>query len=240
MDALIEAALALVIALALVAVAYKKSFMTASASVAAFAVACVIGILGGIWWEITMLLFPMAAFTATKMRFEEKKANGLQEGKSGERGLWNILGVTVAPLIICILHYFLGTYGYELAIAYISTIAVSTADTLASELGVRDPKVFLITTGKPCERGMNGGVSRYGLFISSVGAIAIGTLGYLMIFQNLSVGMAIPCIAGILGNLMDSVEGAVFENRGLMSKYTVNATSAMIGAGFGFLLALLV
>jgi len=236
-DALVEIVIAVALALALVFVAYKKSFMTPAASVAAFVGAVVTGTLGGIWWEFAFILFPFLAFVATRMRFEEKKAHGLQEGKHGERGLRNILGVTVVPVAICIIHYFTTGFGFELTIAFLSALAVSTADTLASELGVRDPKVFLITTLKPCERGTNGGISRFGLAVSSAGALVFGVLGYLLIFKDFSVWLIVPGIAGIFGNLMDSLEGALFENRGLMSKYTVNASSALLGALFGFVLA---
>ena len=238
MDALVECVIVAVLALALCAVAYRKRFMTLAATAAAFIFACVTGFCGGLFWEITLMLFPAAAFVATKMGFEEKKKAGLQEGDHGERGLLNILGVTMVPTIICLVHFLTDTADFELTVAYVSAIAVSTADTLASELGTRDPKVYMITTGKPCERGMNGGVSRFGLLVSFIGAMVIGLVGMLLITRDVSVWLIIPGIAGMLGNLIDSVEGALFENKGYMSKYSVNATSALIGAIIGFLFAL--
>ena len=240
MDALVEDVIVAVLALALCAVAYHKRFMTAAATVAAFVFACVTGFCGGLLWEITLMLFPAAAFVAPKMSFEEKKKAGLQEGEHGERGILNILGVTMIPTIICLVHYLTDTADFELTIAFISAVAVSTSDTLASELGTRDPKVYMITTGKPCERGMNGGVSRLGLVISFAGAVILGAVGYVLIVQELNIWLIIPGIAGMLGNLIDSLEGALFENRGLMSKFTVNGTSALFGAMIGFTIAMFV
>lgn len=239
MDALPEATLVIVLAVVLSFFAYRKHLMSPAATVAAAISACIIGFCGGIWWEVTMILFPAFAFVATKAHFEEKKAMGLQEGNRGCRGILNILGVILFPTIVSVIYHLTDTADLELTIAFMSALAVSTADTFSSELGVLDPKVYMITTGRPCERGMNGGVSRYGMLVSAIGAGAFAFLGYLIIFQELSFLMLIPWAAGILGNVIDSVEGAVFENRGLMSKYTVNTSSSMIGAMIGFLIAML-
>jgi uncharacterized protein (TIGR00297 family) len=236
-DTIFEAALIIAIAIVLCLFAYHKQLMSPAATVAAAISAIIIGFCGGIWWEVTMILFPAFAFIATKAHFEDKKAMGLQEGNRGCRGLLNILGVILFPTIVSVIYHFTDTADFELTIAFMSALAVSTADTLSSELGVMDPKVYMITTGKPCQRGMNGGVSRYGLLVSAIGAGAFAVLGYLIIFREFSFLMVIPWVAGILGNIIDSVEGAVFENRGLMSKYTVNTSSSMIGAIIGFLIA---
>jgi len=237
-DALIEFAIGLAVAVMLCAFAYRKHLMTASASIAAIIGSAIIVFCGGIFWEIAMLLFPISAFIATKHRIGEKTDLGLQEGSSGERHLLNIIGVFMVPTMISVVYYLTDTAGFELTVAYLSALAVSTADTLSSELGVRDPKVYLITTGKPCERGTNGGVSRYGLTVSTIGAFVFALVAYVLVTGGFDIRFIIPFAAGALGNLIDSVEGAVFENRGLMSKYTVNASSALIGAIIGFLLAL--
>ncbi len=238
MDALIEFVIAVAIAVILCAFAYHKHLMTAGATVAAFAAACIIAWCGGIFWEIAMLLFPISAFMATVFHIQEKKSLGLQEGSSGERHLMNILGVVIVPTIISMVYAFTDTADLELTVAFISAICVSTADTLSSELGVRDPKVYLITTWKPCERGTNGGVSKYGFIVSTTGAFFFALIAYTLASEEIGLMFLVPFIAGVIGNITDSLEGAVFENRGLMSKYTVNASSALIGGIIGFLLAL--
>jgi len=231
-------AIGLVIAVLLCAIAYHKHLMTAWASVAAVVGTGIIVFCSGLCWEIAMLLFPVSAFISTKHRISEKTSLGLQEGSSGERHLLNIIGVFMVPTIISVVYHVTDTADFELTMAYLSALAVSTADTLSSELGVRDPKVYLITTGKPCERGTNGGVSRYGLIVSTVGAFIFSLVAYVLLTKDLDVRFIIPFIAGVLGNLIDSIEGALFENKGWMSKYSVNASSALIGAIIGFILAL--
>ena len=238
MDALIEIAIGLAIAVLLCAFAYHKHLMTAWASVAAGIGSSIIVFCGGLCWEIGMLLFPVSAFISTKYRISEKSSLGLQEGSSGERHLLNIIGVFMVPTIISVVFHATDTADFELTMAYLSALAVSTADTLSSELGVRDPKVYLITTGKPCERGTNGGISKYGLIVSTIGAFIFALVAYVLLTKDFDIRFIIPFIAGVLGNLIDSVEGALFENKGLMSKYSVNASSALIGAIIGFILAL--
>ena len=238
MDALFETALVVVLAIALCAFAYNRRLMTLPATIASAIAACVIGICGNLWWEIAMILFPAFSFVATKSHLDEKEALGVQEGVKGCRALPNILGVILFPTMISVIFCLTDSADLELTIAFLSALAVSTADTLSSELGVRDPKVYMITTGKPCERGMNGGVSRYGLLVSTIGCGIFAFLGYVIIFQEIGLIFLVPWIAGVFGNVIDSVEGAVFENRGLMSKYTVNMSSSLIGAIAGFLLSM--
>lgn len=237
MDATLQSALAIAIAVVLCIVAYKKQLMTPWATLVAFVLAGSSGIICGLEWEIVFILFPLFGFAATLFRFDEKKQKGLQEGKHGERKLLNILGVSIVPFAIVIVSSITSGENFQLAIAFMSAFAVSTSDTLASELGIRDSKVYMITNGRPCEPGTNGGVSRYGLAVSSVGSIVFGVIAYCIMFQEFSVWMLVPGIAGIIGNLMDSVEGALLENKGYMSKYTVNASTSLIGAVIGSLIA---
>ena len=48
--------------------------------------------------------------------------------------------------------------------------------------------------------------------------------------------LLIVVAAGMFGNVMDSVLGAVLENPGYIGKYTNNASTALMGAVFGALL----
>ncbi len=52
--------------------------------------------------------------------------------------------------------------------------------------------------------------------------------------------LLIPCVMGVVGNLLDSVFGAVLENPGHISKYTNNCSTAIIGGLLGLLILALV
>ena len=216
MDAL-EALAILALSAVLSAVAFRRGLLTKDGAAAAFVSACIIGLCGSIWWLLAYLVFPAVAFAATMIDIGKKEEKGLQEGKKGERSALNILGVGLAPAAIALVNLTDSTFGGGdtadlLACAFISAVAVSMADTVSSEIGVLDDKVWMITTMKRTEPGINGGISRLGLLSSLI------------------------AVCGMIGNLLDSVVGAVLENKGLISKYGNNCVTAFAGGAVGFLI----
>ena len=122
------------------------------------------------------------------------------------------------------------------SIMYISTLAVAGSDTIASEIGVRDPKVYMITSFKRVEPGVNGGVSILGTITSIIAALAISILGWIILQNTINPLLLIPFAMGVLGNFLDSLFGSLFENRGYISKYTNNAVTGFIPALIGALI----
>ncbi len=178
-------------------------------------------------------MFTVSGFAATRIGFSKKKAQGLQEGRSGERTWKNVAGVGLAPCVVVVLNAIhpLGDILFD--VAFISTLTVAGADTIASEIGVRDPRVYLITTMERVPPGTNGGVSRLGTAVSTAGALFIAVLGWAIMEHGLSWALLIPFAAGVAGNLLDSVFGTLLEDRGYISKYMNNFSTAMLGAALG-------
>ena len=239
MDRVIELAIIILVPLVLALFAYKKNLMTPWATVTAYVLAEIIGLCTNIWWVIAFFMFPIVAFLATKWKLKEKMELGLQEGKKGERSVLNLLGVGVIPAVIAIVYAMTGSNQDGLAIAFLSAMAVSTSDTVASETGIWAKKTYMITTLKQIEPGPNGGVSLYGFGTSFLGTLLFAFVAYILIFQqfDLSILYALVVVtAGMIGNIMDSVLGAVLENPGYIGKYTNNCSTSLIGAVVGFLL----
>jgi uncharacterized protein (TIGR00297 family) len=111
---------------------------------------------------------------------------------------------------------------------------------LASEIGVKDGKVWLITTFERVRRGTNGGVSVLGTIAAVVASAVTAVFGWAIIFGTVDVYVAVPILMGILGSILDSVFGATLENRGLISKYVNNGATALIGGLVGFIIVLLI
>ncbi|MCQ2085772.1 MAG: DUF92 domain-containing protein [archaeon] len=245
MDRLIEIAIIVLIPLLLSLFAYKKNLMTPWATVTAFVLAEIIGLCTNIWWDLAFFMFPIVAFIATKWKLKDKMELGLQEGKKGERSVLNLLGVGVIPAAIALVYAFTGGNEPALAFAFLSALAVSTSDTVASETGMWAKKTYMITTLKQIEPGPNGGVSVYGTMTSFIGALFFALIGYCLIFND-SLDTAgvlkflIIAVAGMVGNFMDSIFGAVLENPGYIGKYVNNASTSLIGAVVGFLLYLVI
>ena len=239
MDPLINTILVILLPLALALFAYKKNLMTVWATVTSFVQAEIIGFCTNIWWVLAFFMFPVMAFIATKWKLKEKMELGLQEGKKGERSVLNLLGVGTIPVVIAIV-FFLRPSDL-LTVAFLSSIAVSTSDTIASETGIWAKKTYMITTFKQVEPGPNGAVSLYGFGTAFIGTLAFALLGWFFIFNTEPISVPdirflIVVTAGMIGNVMDSVLGATLENPGYIGKYTNNASTALMGAVFGALL----
>ena len=98
----------------------------------------------------------------------------------------------------------------------------------------------MITTLKKTEPGINGGISRLGLVSSAITSLVFAILSYALVFHCLDWRILIVWVCGMVGNLLDSVVGAVWENKGRISKYGNNIVTALSGAVIGFLLCLIV
>ncbi|MGI6471522.1 MAG: DUF92 domain-containing protein [Candidatus Methanomethylophilaceae archaeon] len=228
MDPLIEITAAVILSFVLSAVAWKTGMLTGHGAVAAASVLLIIGILGGLDWLLMLVVFAAIGFIVTKIAFGKKKEKGVQEGKSGERGWKNIIGVALAPAIVSVLNFAIPDYHSLMSVVYLSTITVAASDTVASEIGVRDSRAWLITTFKRVPAGTNGGISVLGSAVSFAAAIVVSILGWMILFRDLSWLLLIPAFAGMIGNLLDSLFGATIEDR-YISKYTNNFVTGLLG-----------
>lgn len=221
----------LAISVLLSLICWKLKMLTVGGAIASFAIGTFTGIVGSIEWFALLIVFSTTGFVVTKLDFEKKKRAGLQEGRNGERTAMNVIGVGLPPCIIAAVAWLFQDLNYMImSAAYIGTMAVATSDTIASEIGIRDDRVWLITNFKSVDKGTNGGISLLGTVASLFASIAVSMLGWLIIFQTLDILVLIPAVAGFIGNLLDSVLGATLEARGIISKYTNNMVTALIGA----------
>ena len=230
---------AIVLSAALSIEAYKLQCLTKGGAVASFAVGAFVGVFASINAFFLLTIFTIAGFIATLKDFDKKSEQGLQEGRKGERTWKNVLGVGLPPCIAVALNYAGLLDPIAFAIMFISTITVAGADTIASEIGVRDKNVYMITSFEKVEPGINGGVSKMGTAVSTVAALLIAILGWFVMTETLDWMLLIPFAMGVLGNLLDSVFGAVLENPGYISKYTNNCSTALIGAAVGVIIYML-
>lgn len=213
--------------------AYKLRCLTKDGAIASFIVGSIVGVLASINAFFLLTVFTIAGFVATLKDFDKKSEEGVQEGTHGERTAKNVLGVGIPPCLVVFLNILGLLNPEEFAILFVSTITVAGADTIASEIGVRDKKVYMITNFRRVEPGVNGGVSVLGTAVSTVASLLIAVLGWWIIMESFSILLLIPFAMGVLGNILDSVFGAVLENPGYISKYTNNGSTALIAAFAG-------
>ncbi len=226
-------AIVLVLCLILGVLSFRFGLLTASGSIAAFALGMIIGGLGSIGWLLILVFFTVFGFIVTRYRIKEKTEMGLQEGKKGERTHLNVLANAFVPAVVALAAWALQAQQEVIpAIVYLSSISVAASDTVASEMGILSDKVRLITTFEKVKPGVDGGISAYGTMWALIGAIGASIFGWIVLFPYdlLNPLVLIPIITGFIGCNIDSLVGATLERGGYVGKLGTNMISMACGA----------
>jgi len=233
--------LAIVLALCalLSLISYNFGLLTPSGSAASFIMGVVIGVFGSINWLIMLIAFALAGFVVTRYKIDVKMKNGLQEGKKGERTYKNVFANAFVPAMIAVISYAAGMQDQPIAVlAYLCSISVAAADTIASELGVLSPHVRLITNFKKVPAGTDGGISTYGTFWAILAAVFCSLAGWIVLFPGSAIDarVFVPMVMGVFGCMVDSLIGATFETWKIVDKLGNNVSSMAIGSVVGVLI----
>ena len=175
------------------------------------------------------------------MAIRRKTERGLNESTDGHRGWVNVAANGGMPALVALLTFLVDDWESGLWM-FAAAVAVATSDTWASEIGCLDQRVRMITTLKPCEAGVNGGFSPNGQLAAVAGGLLIGAsalvASLVMFSAPVSDQIVIAGIVaglGFLGCQIDSILGAVLENRGVLTKGSVNALSIIAGVALMWL-----
>ena len=224
--------LILAILAVLFAVSRLLNIFDLKGSTAALVVGLIVSFFGSVAWLVVLLVFAVSSHFATKAFFQYKKERNVQEGALGERKMSNVfyaalIGIAISSLNFSnVLTHTLYFHYFEL---FSISLAVINSDTFASELGLIDSKVYMITNLRRTTPGVNGGVSLTGEAAAILGAFIVAvTYGLLdsasfSIIKILFVGSL-----GFLGCQIDSILGATLENRNKLSKGEVNFLSSLL------------
>lgn len=225
----------------LIAASLRANILDKQGIIAAALLGLFVGFLGHWTWLLLLLCFLLSSHIATKWRFEEKTERGLNESADGHRGWINVAANGGMPALVALLTFVVGDWESGLWM-FAAAVAVATSDTWASEIGCLDHRVRMITTLKPCEAGVNGGFSPNGQLAAAAGGLLIGAsalvASLVMFSASISDQIVIAGIVaglGFLGCQIDSILGAVLENRGFLTKGSVNALSIIAGVALMWL-----
>ena len=211
-------------------VTYYRKSLDVLGSVVMIVMGIIIIFSAGANWLLLIVLFLVMSLLATKFSKKYKQSLGEFEGRRTSK---NVISNGV---VACFMAAF-GGYYLPFVGGFIGAIATATSDTLASEIGVLDQHPRLITTFQKVDPGTNGAVSVLGTTVGIVGAAIIGIASYLLgIMPNPLLAICVAIISGTVGCFMDSILGAVFENRHLITNEHVNLIATIVGALVGILL----
>jgi len=232
--------------LALGAVLTRSLTPLAGAVAAVFGV--VIVVFSGFPYLALLILFVGASVLATRYRFEEKRRQNLQEGRSGERGVSNVISHIIIPTGVAVM----GGLSSPLlppattALLFASALSFGGADTFASEFGVLSGHARSILTGRAVPPGTNGGVSLRGEVFALLASVttALAGLGLFLLFRT-PVPHAVLFVltvsaAGFVACQVDSVLGETLENRGILTKGSTNFLGMLSAVAFAAAVLILV
>ena len=212
--------------------AYRARAMDLSGLFSGALVGLLLIVFADVRWFVVLLVFFVLGAGTTRYRFDYKRRIGVEEGKSGVRGYRNVFANGIVAAAAAVLW---GMTGHPSCIAlFLGSVATAAADTVASEIGVTARTPFLITTFERVQPGTNGGVTLVGELAAGLAALAIGLVALLLGIADLSM-LVVTVAAGLVGTNVDSVIGAVLENRGLIGNSGTNLLSTLAGGTFAAL-----
>ncbi|WP_295722641.1 TIGR00297 family protein [uncultured Methanobrevibacter sp.] len=207
---------------------YKRKALDFFGSLVMIIMGIVILLSAGIRWLAIIVLFLIMGLIATYYSKDYKKRLGEFEGR---RTAKNVISNGVVAFIMAAF----GGYYLPFVGGFIGAIATATSDTLGSELGIlSNPR--LITTFKKVPAGTNGAISIRGTSAGIVGSAIIGLASYFLgLLPNPLMALKISVISGTFGCFMDSILGALLENRNIINNEHVNLLATITGAIVGIL-----
>jgi uncharacterized protein (TIGR00297 family) len=172
---------------------------------------------------------------ATSFGMNYKERYGLAEKNKGKRTAGQVIANAGVPAILGLVAWMHPTLSKLAHLMVAATFASAAADTLSSELGnIYGRKFYNILTLKEDTKGLDGVVSREGTLIGFLGSLIIATI--YVFDKGWDADFIWIIVAGIIGNLSDSILGATLERKNLLSNNTVNFLNTSIAALVALLL----
>ncbi len=199
-------------ALIVAALGYRAKALALSGAIAAIIVGGSIFAFGGLSASMLLIFFFISGSALSR----------LNDHHAGSRTWKQVMANGFLPALSMTIMYINPASREEMTLLFLGSLAVATADTWATEIGIRyGGKVYDILTFKPMQRGLSGGVSLIGILASILGALSIALLS--LIHLEAASGLCqlgftpvpfVITLAGTVGALIDSIIGA-----GIQAKY---------------------
>ena len=225
--------ISVMIVIALLLLSRVRDLLDNSGLFAATITGLTVSLLGHWTWLIALFIFLVIGSLATKWKLEEKKLLSLEEANEGLRSWKNVLANGGAVSLMAVYNFI--SPGEEwIYFAAIASISVALSDTLASEIGSLDTRTRSITTLQSVPAGTNGGMSPTGTVAALIGAIIISIIGVIFSPEDSTINdinlFLMLTLIGWLGCQVDSLLGALLENRGYLGKHSVNFLATFSGS----------
>jgi uncharacterized protein (TIGR00297 family) len=189
--------------------AYKLRMLSFSGMIAAVVTGSIVFGFGGISAAVLLVTFFLSGSLLSKLN-----------RKHGDARNWKqVLCNGIVPSVAVIIIVLRPDLREEITLLFLGALATATADTWATEIGMRfGAKTYNIFTFRKMQKGLSGGVSLIGIFASAFGAFAIAAISLINFSDTdmlcgLVLVKVIPVITicGTCGALLDSLIGATVQ-----------------------------
>jgi uncharacterized protein (TIGR00297 family) len=220
--------------------AHRRRALTAGGAACAIAVGAIIFAFGGWVWGLVLIAFFALSSLLSSYRQADKRELADKFHKGAQRDLSQVLANGGLAALLSLLYHSHPTLA--LLAAFMGAMATVNADTWGTEIGVLSPvPPRLIISGRGVPTGTSGGVTLLGTAASTLGALFIGLLGYLLVCLEavlkgtnaLSLAWIIPAtlFSGLLGSLFDSLLGATVQGIFYCAKCETETEKEVHGCG---------
>ena len=196
---------------------------------------------------IELALFFILGTTATAWKKKEKSRIKDNAAHQSTRTTGQVIANGGMAAIMGVLMLTFPAYKALGSLMLAASLSSATADTLSSELGmVYGRRCYNILTWKKEERGPDGVISLEGLLLGTAGSAIIAAVFVSLGPQNVlqyvpqiasQKNFLIIILAGLIGNLADSILGALLERRKRLTNDQVNFLNTLIAAASAAALA---
>jgi len=228
---------AAIIALSFGYFAYRFRVADVSGLFSGSLVGIILIVFADVRWFLVMLAFLVIGSAATRYRFDVKAAMGIAESHAGVRGYLNVFANGLVGVAAAVLYGLSGGSPLPLAL-FLGSVATAAADTAGGEIGMTSRDPVLITTFEPVPKGTNGGITLLGEAASLAASAAIALTAFLLGIGTLRM-LLLATLAGFVGSNVDSLVGALFENRGFIGNAGTNLIATLAGGLLALALAIL-
>ncbi|MDB5088811.1 MAG: hypothetical protein JWR09_2805 [Mucilaginibacter sp.] len=209
------------------------SIITRKLTVSAALLGGIVGLLvfegGGYTGLVMLALFFILGSVATSTGLKKKQALGAADENKGRRTAGQVMANGGVAAILGAIAWYKPGLTPILQLMMAGSIAAATADTLSSELGtLLGSRFYNIITLKKDQPGLDGVVSIEGTLTGVAGAATIA--GVYSIGHGWNNELLWIILAGIIGNLVDSILGAMAERKHLIGNNLVNFLNTLTGA----------
>ena len=176
------------------------------------------------------VLFFVLGSSVTKLKFNQKKCEGIAEKNNGARGPTNIWGSAAVAMIFAILSYLNKESSELFKLAYVASISTKLTDTFQSEVGKAFGKnTFLVTNLQKVPRGTEGAISIEGTIAGILASIIINVCAYKLGVIDENKEILISVVSSQVATFIESYIGAKYQKDGLNNEI-VNVINTLIGS----------